>query len=74
MTDQYFLHIKKLQQQEEYVRRQKEQMYAQMQTAYENLKRDNVHQNRKIIEMQKTIQEAEMKANLLSRNLTGKSL
>ena len=42
-----------------------------MQTAYENLKRDNAQQNRQIIEMQKHIQEAEMKANLLSQeNMT----
>lgn len=66
MTDEYFVHIEKLQRQEEDARKQKEQIYVQMQIAYENLKRDNSQQNRKIIEMQKNIQEAEMKANLLS--------
>lgn len=71
MTDEYFVHIEKLQRQEEDARRQKEQIYVQMQTAYENLKRDNAQQNRQIIEMQKHIQEAEMKANLLSQeNMT----
>lgn len=71
MTDEYFVHIKKLQRQEEDARRQKEQIYVQMRTAYENLKRDNAQQNRKIIEMQKHIQETEMKANLLSQeNMT----
>lgn len=67
MTDEYFVHIEKLQRQEEDARKQKEQIYVQMQIAYENLKRDNSQQNRKIIEMQKNIQEAEMKANLLSQ-------
>jgi len=71
MTDEYFVHIEKLQRQEEDARKQKEQIYVQMQTAYENLKRDNAQQNRQIIEMQKHIQEAEMKANLLSQeNMT----
>lgn len=67
MTDEYFVHIEKLQRQEEEARRQKEQIYVQMQTAYENLKRDNAQQNRMIIEMQNHIQDAEMKVNLLSR-------
>lgn len=44
MTDEYFVHIEKLQRQEEDARRQKEQIYVQMQTAYENLKRDNAQQ------------------------------
>ena len=75
MTDEYFVHIEKLQRQEEDARRQKEQIYVQMQTAYENLKRDNAQQNRQIIEMQKHIQEAEMKANLLSQeNMTLKDV
>ncbi len=67
MTDEYFLHIVSLQQQEDNVRRQKEQLYVQMQKAYDNLKRDNAQQNRRIIEMQKHIQEAEMKSNFLSQ-------
>ena len=67
MAEEYFVYIDKLQHQEEEARRQKEQVYIQMRTAYENLKKDNTQQNRLIVELQKRIQEAEMNANLLSQ-------
>ena len=67
MTDEYFEYINNLQHQEDDARHQKEQVYIQMRTAYDNLKRDNTQQNRQIAELQKRIQETEMKANLLSQ-------
>ena len=67
MTEEYFEYIDKLQHQEEDARHQKEQVYIQMRTAYDNLKRDNTQQNRLIAELQKRIQETEMRANRLSQ-------
>ncbi len=65
MTEEYFVYLDELQHQEEETRHRKEQVYIQMRTAYENLKKDNSLQNQQIVELQKRVQDAEIEANLL---------
>ena len=50
MTEEYFVYLDELQHQEEETRHRKEQVYIQMRTAYENLKKDNSQQNQQIVE------------------------
>ena len=65
MTEEYFKHMEELQRKEAEARLQREKMYSQMQAEYNNLRKDNELQTKRIADLQQKNKVLDLQVNQL---------
>lgn len=65
MTEEYFKHMEELQRKEAEARLQREKMYSQMQAEYNNLRKDNELQTKRIADLQQKNKVLDLQINQL---------
>ena len=65
MTEEYFKYMEELQKKEAEVRLQREKMFSQMQAEYNNLRKDNEHQTKRIVDLQQRNKTLDLQMNQL---------